>query len=286
MLPHKRLLEIDDLDASHYMVSVHKYGFFLCMAGTARVLLGTETYQIMRNHLCIYPPNTLCQILERSDDLEGVFEVLEVDECHRVVNTVDIRKRIQIRDAPCVEISAAQAASIIRLCSITREEDANPNKYNEPPAANMNGGVVKTVRDESIRYLRYAICLKVLEAYFGNSPVEAMPHSKDDAILNRFLVSVHENCHRQRTVRYYADEQHLSPYYFSSIIRARSGKSALQWIGDISIIFAKQYLKCTETSIKEIADRMNFPDQSSFGRYFKHHEGCSPSEFRARKSRE
>ncbi|MCI7615355.1 MAG: helix-turn-helix domain-containing protein [Bacteroidales bacterium] len=30
---------------------------------------------------------------------------------------------------------------------------------------------------------------------------------------------------------------------------------------------------------------MNFPDQSSFGRYFRHHEGCSPMEFRERKGK-
>lgn len=35
-------------------------------------------------------------------------------------------------------------------------------------------------------------------------------------------------------------------------------------------------------SIKEIADRMGFPDQSTFGRYFRHREGCSPSEYRSK----
>lgn len=75
----------------------------------------------------------------------------------------------------------------------------------------------------------------------------------------------------------------LSPYYFSSIIREKSGKSALQWIGNITMIFSRQYLKCSDMSIKEIADCLNFPDQSSFARYFKHHEGCSPMEFRNRR---
>lgn len=85
---------------------------------------------------------------------------------------------------------------------------------------------------------------------------------KDDVILNRFLVSVYENCKKQRSVQYYANEQNLSPYYFSSIIREKSGKSALQWIGNITMIFSRQYLKCSDMSIKEIADCLNFPDQS------------------------
>lgn len=123
----------------------------------------------------------------------------------------------------------------------------------------------------------------MLEAYFSNTPAEVLPQQKGDAILNTFLVSVYEHCHRHRTVQYYADEQHLSPYYFSSIIRERSGKSALQWIANVTMIFARQYLSCTAMSIKEIADCLHFPDLSAFGRYFKRHEGCAPSEFRERK---
>lgn len=112
-----------------------------------------------------------------------------------------------------------------------------------------------------------------------------MPRNSRDEILNKFLVSVYENCHVQRTVQYYADEQHLSPYYFSSIIKERSGKSALQWICDVTMILSRQYLECSEMSIKEIAERLNFPVQSTFGRYFKRQEGCSPSEFRDKRNK-
>ncbi len=276
----RRPLTIDELNANHYTVSVHKYAFFLCRKGTARILLGSDTYNISRNCLCIYTPNTFCQILEKSQDLEGILEEDDVDAYYPVIGSIDIRKRLHVRRSPCVEISDRQAVELVRLYEMTREDgDCHPGDDN------VYGCTAETFRADGLRYLRYALCLKVLEVYFCNTPVEAMPQNRDDAILNRFLVSVYENCHRQRTVQYYADKQHLSPYYFSSIIRERSGKSALQWIGDITMIFSRRYLECSEMSIKEIADRMNFPDQSTFGRYFKHHEGCSPSEFRERRLR-
>ena len=281
MFPDKRPLDIDDLDANHYMVSVHKYGFFLCRKGTARILLGSNTYQIFRNNLCIYAPNTFFQILEKSSDLSGILEEDDVEAYYPAISSVDIRKRLQIRDAPCVRISEMQATEMLRLYEQLRENKrftvANGNLQDRGKE------LAKKIHGDCIRYLRYALCLKVLEVYFSNIPVEAMPQNKDDAIFNRFLVSVYENCHKQRTVQFYADEQHLSPYYFSSIIRNRSGKSALQWISNVSMIFLRQYLECSGMSIKEIADRMNFSDQSTLGRYFKHHEGCSPSEFRKRR---
>lgn len=277
-LSYKRPLKIDELNANHYMVSVHKYGFFLCREGTARILFGSNTYQISRNYLCIYAPNTFFQILEKSEDLKGILEEDYVETYYPVLGSIDIRKRLLVRNSPCVKISEMQADEMIRLYNMVRENEQSVTAKENLLELHME--FTKMVHMDCARYLRYALCLKVLETYFSNTPAVAMPQNKKDAILNRFLVSVYENCHRQRTVQYYADEQHLSPYYFSSIIKEKSGKSALQWIGNVTMIFSKQYLECSEMSIKEISDRLNFPDQSTFGRYFKHHEGCSPSEFR------
>ena len=278
MTAHQRPLSIDELNANHYRISVHKYGFFLCLTGTARILLGSKIYQISRNHLCIYTPNTFFQILEKSFDLDGVLEEDEVDSYYPVVSSINIQGRLQIRNEPCMEISERQTDSIVRLINIIRDKAES----DEPVYAKETLESIHTVY---LRHLRYALCAKVLEAYFSNTPLQAMPQSKEDVILNRFLVSVYENCHRQRIVQYYADEQHLSPYYFSSIIKSRSGKSALQWIENVTMIFARQYLECSRMSIKEIADRLNFPDQSGFGRYFRHSEGCSPSAFREQRFR-
>lgn len=274
MLNNKRPLNIDELNANHYMVSVHKYGFFLCRRGTARIMLGANTYRISRNYLCLYAPDTFFQILEKSYDLEGILEEDEVEAYHQVLVRIDIRQRLKVRESPCVEITEAQADEIERLQDVMTAA-AQPADGDE---------LLARLRDDSVRYLRYVICLKVLEAYFRNVPVAALSQGRDDAILNRFLVSVYKNCHRERSVQYYADQQRLSPYYFSTIIRECSGKSAMQWIVNVTMTFVRQYLECTELSLKEIANRMNFPDQSTFGRYFKHHQGCSPSEYRARKS--
>lgn len=178
-----------------------------------------------------------------------------------------------MRDNPIVVISDAEAADITALC------DALDRTMPLPPEKTGND-IIGSIHENYLVYLRYAVCLNVCEAYFSNNPVEAVPQDRSDIIFNQFLISVHEHCHKERTVRYYADEQHLSPYYFSTIIRAKSGKSALQWIENVTMTYARQYLADSTASIKQIAERLNFPDQSTFGRYFRHREGCSPSEYR------
>lgn len=268
-----RIAAIDELDANHYRVSVHKYGFFLCTKGTARIFLGNRTYFVSANRLCIYTPNTFFRILEKSPDLDGILHEDAVDAYYPAVSSINIRKRLMMRENPIVEVSATEAMNIAVLSdTLNRSQDTTE----------AGGGdlTVKTIHDNYLVYLRYALCLYVCEAYFNNNPVPAVQQEREDIIFNRFLISVYENCHRERTVRFYADEQHLSPYYFSTIIRSRSGKSALQWIENVTMTFARQYLGDSAISIKEIAERLNFPDQSTFGRYFRHRQGCSPSQYR------
>ncbi len=100
MLHYNKALDIDELMANHTTVSVHKYGFFLCRTGRAKVLLGSETYEISRNHLCIYTPNTFLHIIERSAELDGILEEDDVDAYYPVVSMIDIRRRLTIRSRP------------------------------------------------------------------------------------------------------------------------------------------------------------------------------------------
>lgn len=57
MLTYKKTLDIDELIANHATVSVHKYGFFLCRQGCAKILLGAKTYN-NRVTTCAFTPQT------------------------------------------------------------------------------------------------------------------------------------------------------------------------------------------------------------------------------------
>jgi AraC family transcriptional regulator, transcriptional activator of pobA len=53
-----------------------------------------------------------------------------------------------------------------------------------------------------------------------------------------------------------------------------------EWIDEYVILEAKALLKYSVMSIQEVAYFMNFPNPSFFGKYFKHHTGLSPSEYK------
>lgn len=109
----------------------------------------------------------------------------------------------------------------------------------------------------------------------------SQPLRREEILFKRFIQLVSENHRKERRVDYYADQLFLSPKHFSTVIKKVSGKSAGQWIDEYVILEAKTLLKYSAMSIQEIAYYMNFPNPSFFGKYFKHHTGMSPSEYKS-----
>ena len=97
--------------------------------------------------------------------------------------------------------------------------------------------------------------------------------------VREFMKLVHLNHTRERSVSFYADKLLITPKYLSLIIKEATGRSAAKWIDEYVLMEAKNMLRFSGKNIQQIAYTLNFPTQSSFGKYFKHMTGMSPSEF-------
>jgi AraC-like DNA-binding protein len=97
-------------------------------------------------------------------------------------------------------------------------------------------------------------------------------------MLFQDLVFQHYKEHRN--VQYYADAIFVSPKHLTETIKEVTGRTAGEWIDDAVILEAKVLLRSSEISIARVAESIHFPDQSSFGKYFKKHTGMSPSDYR------
>ena len=107
------------------------------------------------------------------------------------------------------------------------------------------------------------------------------PIKREETLFKQFINLVSEHHRKERRVDFYAEQLFLSPKHFSTVIKKVSGKTAGQWIDEYVILEAKTLLKYSAMSIQEVAYYMNFPNPSFFGKYFKHHTGMSPSEYKA-----
>ncbi|MGL4412580.1 MAG: helix-turn-helix domain-containing protein [Bacteroidales bacterium] len=82
------------------------------------------------------------------------------------------------------------------------------------------------------------------------------------------------------TVKYFANEVHLSTNYFGDLIKKESGTSAQQYIQNKIIERAKDRIANTNLSMSEIAYELGFQYPQHFGRFFKKSIGVTPLEYR------
>jgi AraC-like DNA-binding protein len=73
---------------------------------------------------------------------------------------------------------------------------------------------------------------------------------------------------------------YVTPKHLTETVKEMTGKTAGEWIDDAIILEAKVLLRNSGTGIAQVANLLNFPDQSSFGKFFKKHTGYAPTEFR------
>jgi AraC-like DNA-binding protein len=59
-----------------------------------------------------------------------------------------------------------------------------------------------------------------------------------------------------------------------------SGKNPMRWITEYVMQDCYALLKSTDLSIKEISNRLGFPNSSFFGQYFREQAGMTPMEYR------
>ena len=104
--------------------------------------------------------------------------------------------------------------------------------------------------------------------------------TRQTELFQRFAALVHEHCAQEREVSFYADKLCISTRYLSTIVRCVAHTSAKEFIDRSVMLEIRMLLQSTDLSVQEIAYRLKFPDQSYLGRFFKKHEGLSPTEYR------
>lgn len=104
--------------------------------------------------------------------------------------------------------------------------------------------------------------------------------TRKEELLNQFLELLFIHCKEEHQVAFYADRLCISPQYLSLILKERTGKSASRWIDEALMTEAKILLKSPNTTVQQVANSLNFSDQSTFGKFFKKHQKMSPLEYR------
>ncbi len=121
--------------------------------------------------------------------------------------------------------------------------------------------------------------MQFVKNHQGESAKNDRQRSRRSNYVKDFMALVHQHHRQERSVAFYAGKLYITPKYLSLLIKEATGRSAADWIDEFVILEAKNLLRFSGKNVQQIAYELNFSNQSSFGKYFKHITGMSPTEY-------
>lgn len=237
--------------------------------GCCRFMTGVTSFEAKSPCMFIVIPGQIFQLEEMSDDARPY--------------TIIMSRRFS------EQLFMEYGGSSRLLRSITRDPvvDLTEGLHVFSMYLKMLEGIV---RSPVGKYRLEAAVHLTLSMYYGYSyrlheRGDTKPGTRQAAIVSEFESLLRLNYMHRRDVGFYASRLCITPKYLSAVVKQETGKSALRCIEEYVAMESKALLLSTGMNIQQISDRLNFPSQSVFGKFFKRVTGFSPREFRASASK-
>ena len=242
----------------------------ICTQGKIQGILNGQPIELRKNQVAILPQNVIITEPMISPDLnlKAMFftnRILQsfLREKMHVWNDVVYVRRMHVITLEDADLQFyTNFYEMLRLCFDKRID--NPFRTDVIQSL-LRGGVL-------------GLC-GALKQRMVNDDNSIVAHVNNNH-FQHFLDLLHSVEVKHRTVEWYANELCISPKYLSALCKKYSGKTANEWITEHVLEDIRYYLKQTDYSIKQICDRIGFPNPSFFGKYVKEHFGQTPAYFR------
>lgn len=248
------------------------YVMLICTKGKLRLKQNTRTYHMCQNSLFIYLPNDIIQI-ECRVTCSLLYVVVTPDYlCRNYCYWKQILPlMIHIRNSPLIKISSGEAKEYVRMadCILNCMQRAQQSEWSKEAVLSSTKMLFYTLFTQ----------IKTCTAYKERMQEKAYPN-RNEEYFTRFMQLLSTHYKRERKVDFYASELCVTSKHLASVVKAVSGKSPVKWIDKVVVEEIEYLLKYSDTSIKEIAYQLNFPNISFLGKFFKRYTGLSPYHYR------
>ena len=251
---HNRLIKLSDA------------GIFFCRQGHAHLNIDLKEYDIVKNTQIILHTGTILNLTEPSPDFKMSYFYFSNTLLQEVTFRLEPSFFHFLKEEPCFTLpdDCIQGISGLMAAAEAIYKDKE-HRFRDVIARNHLQCFLLDVYDKTHRW-------------FTRKQIEGS--NRKDELFKRFIALIHKHCASQREVGFYANELFITSRYLSAIVQEVSGETAKSIIDKHVILEIKVLLQSTDLSIQEIANQLQFPDQSFFGRYFKKHTGISPLNYR------
>ena len=253
-------------------VKVSGLTLFFTIEGNMTVDVNTNEYTLKPMSMLVLSKSSVVKILDISSDKIDAFYLYLSTQFLKDIN-IDLNvlnfNHIDRRPEPFIDNLSENEAKLL-----------SGYMYLLFLNADTNGD---TIYSKNVaRSLTQALIYQMLQIGYNHSrQFESSEKnvSRKMAYVKDFMGLVQTHHAKERSLAFYADKLFISPKYLSRIIKEATGRSAAEWIDDFVLIDAKNMLRFSSKNVQQVAYALNFSTQSSFGKFFKHLTGMSPSEY-------
>ncbi|GAB3913611.1 helix-turn-helix domain-containing protein [Mucilaginibacter boryungensis] len=256
------------LSLSEFPYRSDGYIIGICTRGTARVEVNLQVYEAVPDAMLLATPFHVLRIYNASADFLCRFLVFskafltENNGNSHFLETFGYFKNTSI---PVIYPDNADARMILDVYLLMKQKI---ERQDHPYRLEISRSILTTLLYE------------VQSVYEKQHTIIKAKQTRKQELNVLFQDLVFQHYKEHRTVQYYADALFVSPKHLTETIKDVTGRTAGEWIDDAVILEAKVLLRNNDISIANVAADIHFPDQSTFGKYFKKHTGMSPSDFR------
>ncbi len=265
---------VEQLRALEYPCRFEGLMIIYCGKGHVKLSVNLNEYDLKDNHLIIVSPEKIVKVRMADDAMEENVDLAIVAMSPAFASDLHIDFKRLLNEA----LALKRACGIV----LSEEQEVLMGNYFE-----LMARVVRTdnpFKDNTLTSLVSSMISFVAGVWSEKmerlDEMEPQSSGRSRMVFEQFIRLVGEYHTKYRNVGFYADKLCLTPKYLSKLIKTASGKSAPEWIDAFVVLEAKNLLKYSDVSIKEIVYRLNFPNQSVFYKFFKCRTGMTPSEYR------
>lgn len=249
------------------MAKVEAFVVIVCLKGQGTLYVNGVVYDIRPNDMLICAPNYILENVMMSMDFNCCGFILSPEYMSHMGVLIghNWNMKMFVEKYPVFSLSKEEVKIFLQYFELLRSRlTGTPCKYH------------KELMDALLQAYMYDFC-STLERFIKPSNLS---YTSGSNLFRSFLDLLSSSYPKKRSVAYYADCLHVTAKYLSAVCKEESGKTASDWINRYVMKDVEYQLKRTRKSVKEIANELDFPSLSFFGKYVKRYLGVSPREYR------
>ncbi|PUZ20948.1 transcriptional regulator, AraC family [Chitinophaga costaii] len=135
-------------------------------------------------------------------------------------------------------------------------------------------------KKEVLQHMVLAVMFEATSLFRKYNDITAIKLNRKEDLTGRFLNLLQKNVKSERGLQFYATTLSVTTGHLTKVIKQVIGKNASELIDAAVITEAKMLLGNPQLGVTQVAEELQFSDQSFFGKYFKKHTGMSPTAYK------